>query len=136
MIIKEISQVDRFAEQMMQNAPFLIPVDIRDYNSIKNCSATLNAACIKLPIHIKRNDISSFIETINSISNENAHRLLLQICNVGSNPEAHSITVDDMNDILRGIDEHFGDIDIVWGLSTRTDCETCGYEINVIVGYK
>ena len=40
MIIKEISQVDRFAEQMMQNAPFLIPVGIRDYNNIKNCSAT------------------------------------------------------------------------------------------------
>ena len=41
-----------------------------------------------------------------------------------------------MDEILRVIDEHFGDVDIVCGLSNRDDTERCGCDINIIVGYK
>ena len=38
--------------------------------------------------------------------------------------------------ILGVIEEYFGNVDIIWGLSDRKDVDTYSYEINVIVGYK
>ena len=38
MIIKDNSQVDLFAEHILQNTPGLVPIDVRDYNNIKNSS--------------------------------------------------------------------------------------------------
>ena len=134
MIIKDISGVDLFAEQMLQDTPGVVPLGIKDYNSIKSCSSTLNAVSIKLPVDVKTG-IDEYRETIKSFSNEKAHRLMLQVCTVGNNLEQHSITIDEMTEIHKGIDEHFGDIDIVWGLSNRDDSERCGYDINIIVGY-
>ena len=133
-MIKDISGVDLFAEQILQDTPGVVQLDIKDYNSIKSCSSTLNAVSIKLPVDVKTS-IDEYREIIKSLCNEKAHRLMLQVCTVGNNLEQHSITIDEMTEIFKGIDEHFGDIDIVWGLSSREDSEICGYDINVIVGY-
>lgn len=129
------SQVDFFTKYISQNTPGIVPIDIRDYNSIKNSSRILNSGHIELPIHVKAN-IDVFREAIKAFSNEKVHKLLLEICTVGNNLKEHGITIDEMDEILKVLDEHFGDIDdIVWGLSSRDDTERCGYDINVIVGY-
>lgn len=129
------SQVDFFTKYISQNTPGIVPIDIRDYNSIKNSSRILNAGHIPLPIDVKAN-INVFREDIKAFSNDKVHKLLLEICTVGNNLKEHGITIDEMNEILGVIGEHFGDVDIVWGLSNRDDTERCGYDINIIVGYE
>ena len=129
------SQVDFYTKYISQNTPGIVPIDIRDYNSIKNSSRILNAGHIPLPIDVKAN-INVFREGVKAFSNDKVHQLLLEICTVGNNLKEHGIAIDEMDEILRVVDEYFGDVDIVWGLSNRDDTERCGCDINIIVGYK
>ena len=135
MIIKDIFRIDLLAEQMLQYTHSLVAIDIKDYNCIKNSSTTLNATSVKFSISEKAY-VDVFIETIKAFSNENAHRMLLQICVVGSSLKAYHIKTDEMVQLFDAINGHFGEIDVVWGLSDCIDSETSYCEINVIVGYR
>lgn len=135
MIITDITQIDNMAERMFGHIPNLITIDMNDYNRIKSSSTYLNATSIKLPLLVN-SGINAFIDAVAGFSKKGARKVLLQICGVSSSLEVHNIKFNEMCIILRIIEEHFGKVDIIWGLSDRKTTETYGYEINIIVGYK
>lgn len=135
MIIKEVAQIDLLAKQIFSYTPYLIPIDIRDYNRIKSYSTTLNAVRLILPFTIKDN-INIFIDTIHRFNIEGANHILLQISEVNRGLETPNITLDEINAILGIIEKHFGNVNITWGLCNNSNNKTTDCEINVIVGYK
>ena len=135
MIITDITQIDNIAERMFSQAPNLIVVDINDYNRVKRNSTVLNAASVKLPFALK-DGINIFIDTIHEFSKQDANQVLLHISGVSGSLETENITLNEINVMLGVIEEYFGNVDIIWGLSDRKDVDTNSYEINVIVGYK
>ena len=135
MIITDITQIDNIAERMFSQAPNLIVVDINDYNRVKRNSTVLNAASVKLPYALK-DGINIVIDTIQEFRKQDAHQVLLHISGVRGSLETENITLNEINVMLGVIEEYFGNVDIIWGLSDRKDVDTNSYEINVIVGYK
>lgn len=135
MIITDITQIDNIAERMFSQAPNLIVVDINDYNRVKRNSTVLNAASVKLPYALK-DGINIVIDTIQEFRKQDAHQVLLHISGVSGSLETENITLNEINVMLGVIEEYFGNVDIIWGLSDRKDVDTNSYEINVIVGYK
>lgn len=135
MIITDITQIDNMAERMFRQTPNLIVVDINDYNRVKRNSTVLNAASVKLMFALK-DGINIFIDTIQKFRKQDAHQVLLHISGVRGSLETENITLNEINVILGVIEEYFGNVDIIWGLSDRKDVDTNSYEINVIVGYK
>ena len=135
MIITDITQIDNIAERMFSQAPNLIVVDINDYNRVKRNSTVLNAASVKLPYALK-DGINIVIDTIQEFRKQDANQVLLHISGVSGSLETENITLNEINVMLGVIEEYFGNVDIIWGLSDRKDVDTNSYEINVIVGYK
>lgn len=135
MIITDITQIDNMAERMFRQTPNLIVVDINDYNRVKRNSTVLNAASVKLPFALK-DGINIFIDTIHEFSKQDVNQVLLHISGVSGSLETENITLNEINVMLGVIEEYFGNVDIIWGLSDRKDVDTNSYEINVIVGYK
>lgn len=135
MIITDITQIDNMAERMFRQTPNLIVVDINDYNRVKRNSTVLNAASVKFPFALK-DGINIFIDTIHEFSKQDANQVLLHISGVSGSLETENITLNEINVMLGVIEEYFGNVDIIWGLSDRKDVDTNSYEINVIVGYK
>ena len=135
MIITDITQIDNMAERMFRQTPNLIVVDINDYNRVKRNSTVLNAASVKLPFALN-DGINIFIDTIHEFSKQDANQVLLHISGVSGSLETENITLNEINVMLGVIEEYFGNVDIIWGLSDRKDVDTNSYEINVIVGYK
>lgn len=135
MIITDITQIDNIAERMFSQAPNLIVVDINDYNRVKRNSTVLNAASVKLPYALK-DGINIVIDTIHEFRKQDANQVLLHISGVSGSLETENITLNEINVMLGVIEEYFGNVDIIWGLSDRKDVDTNSYEINVIVGYK
>lgn len=135
MIITDITQIDNMAERMFRQTPNLIVVDINDYNRVKRNSTVLNAASVKLPYALK-DGINIVIDTIQEFRKQDAHQVLLHISGVSGSLETENITLNEINVMLGVIEEYFGNVDIIWGLSDRKDVDTNSYEINVIVGYK
>lgn len=123
------------AERMFRQTPNLIVVDINDYNRVKRNSTVLNAASVKLPFALK-DGINIFIDTIHEFSKQDVNQVLLHISGVSGSLETENITLNEINVMLGVIEEYFGNVDIIWGLSDRKDVDTNSYEINVIVGYK
>ena len=135
MIITDITQIDNIAERMFSQAPNLIVVDINDYNRVKRNSTVLNAASVKLPYALK-DGINIVIDTIQEFRKQDANQVLLHISGVSGSLETENITLNEINVMLGVIEEYFGNVDIIWGLSDRKDVDTNSCEINVIVGYK
>ena len=134
MIIKDILQIDRLAEQMFGQTDSYIRIDQRDYNRLKTISAVLNATSVKLPLNDKA-AINQFIDAINDFGPVEAHDLLLQICVPIGCLDTPNITINEVNMILSIINEHFGKISTIWGLSECDEVASDSYEVRVIVGY-
>ena len=135
MIIKDISQIDQMAEQVFSHGPNMIAVDLNDYNEFKSNSTALHAITVSLPALIKAG-IPLFAEAIKNFSKEGVHQILLQISGVSSSLEVHYITINEMNIVLKTLEEHFGKVKVIWGLSDRRSDDKSDYEVVIIVGYK
>ena len=134
MIITEITDIDNIAERILGNVPNLVALDMDDYNQIKSSSSFLNAVSVELPFYIETG-IEEFKQAIKEFNVDGAHRVLLQICGVSSSLEVRNIRLKEMHSLLCVIESHFGNVEIIWGLSDRKSDDANGYEVNIIVGY-
>ena len=157
MIITDIEQINKMAEQMFGHNPNLVAIDINDSNRLKSSSSYLNATKIQMPSFL-RDGLEQFEQAIKEFKPEGAHQILLQICGVSSQLAIEYIRLKEICLVLRVIESHFGkrnvsekmtremilsmykelyeNIDLVWGLSHPKTTETDGYEVNIVVGYK
>ena len=135
MIIKDILQIDRLAEQMFGQTDSYIRIDQGDYNRLKTTSADLNATIVKLTFNDKV-AINQFIDAVKDFGRVGAHEVLLQICVPTGCLDTSNLTINEINLILSIINEHFGKINTVWGLSECNEVSADSYDIRVIVGYR
>jgi hypothetical protein len=135
MIITEVTDIDIMAERMFCHVPNLVALEMDDYNQIKSSSTALSATHCDLPLQIETG-IDQFEQVIREFNIEGARQILLQISGVSSSFDAHNIRLCEMNSLLRVIESHFGNVEIIWGLSDRKSDDKSDYEVVIIVGYK
>ena len=133
MIITDIAQIDRIAEETFGTSPGYISVDMRDYAFIKEQSESLKA--IKLEIQALTEDVvRSLEETIIEAGEENLSNLLLYVKGKGGDEGIQSITIEKFNLFIEVLMKHYKSSDIIWGMGEDNDCSD-NISILIILGY-
>ena len=128
MIITDIKQIARIAEETFVNTKGIISVDMKDYAFIKKQSSSLKA--IKLDIsEITKRTLTVLDDTLNEICMHNECSLIMYI-NAGGNV----ITVEQMELIHISIETNVPEnSNIVWGMGENIN-DSDGFTILIIVG--
>lgn len=129
MIITDIKQIDRIAEEAFGNTKGIISVDMKDYAFIKKQSSSLKA--IKLDIsEITKRTLTVLDDALNEICMHNECNLIMYI-NAGGNV----ITVEQMELIHISIETNVPEnSNIVWGMGENIN-DSDGFTILIIVGF-
>ena len=128
MIITDIKQIDRIAEETFGNTKGIISVDMKDYAFIKKQSSSLKA--IKLDIsEITKRTLTVLDDALNENCMHNECNLIMYI-NAGGNV----ITVEQMELIHISIETNVPEnSNIVWGMGENIN-DSGGFTILIIVG--
>lgn len=128
MIITDIKQIDRIAEETFGNTKGIISVDMKDYAFIKKQSSSLKA--IKLDIsEITKRTLTVLDDAFNEICMHHECNLIMYI-NAGGNV----ITVEQMELIHISIETNVPEnSNIVWGMGENIN-DSDGFTILIIVG--
>ena len=134
MIITDVKQIDRIAEETFGKTKGIISVDMTDYTFIKEHSSSLKA------IKIEMSEISeeSFVELDKALEEVCGYKdcnILLYISGNSLDSETNAITMDQLQLFAKSIEKYVTDnSNILWGIGENTKVNN---EITtlIIVGY-
>lgn len=134
MIITDVKQIDRIAEETFGKTKGIISVDMTDYTFIKEHSSSLKA------IKIEMSEISeeSFVELDKALEEVCGYKdcnILLYISGNSLDSETNAITMDQLQLFAKSIEKYVTDnSNIIWGIGENTRVNN---EITtlIIVGY-
>lgn len=134
MIITDVKQIDRIAEETFGKTKGIISVDMTDYTFIKEHSSSLKA------IKIEMSEISeeSFVELDKALEEVCGYKdcnILLYISGNSLDSETNAITMDQLQLFAKSIEKYVTDnSNIIWGIGENTKVNN---EITtlIIVGY-
>ena len=132
MIITDIKQIDRIAEETFGNTKGIISVDMKDYAFIKEYSEYLKTIRLDVPA-LTEDVVRSFDEAIIEAGKENVSNVLLYIKGNGSDAGISAVTVEQFNMFIEVFNRHLEAANIIWGMGENIN-DSDGFTILIIVG--
>jgi len=133
MIITDIKQIDRLAEEVLTRSSAYVVVDMNDYATLKERSASLKAITLEAP-ELTAETASALGRDFTEADNGKVRNILLYINGKGGDAGIKTLTATQLQMLLNAIQSPAGTANIIWGLGdseTETDCIT----LLVILGY-
>ena len=131
MIITDIAQIDRIAEETFGEAKGIISVDMKDYAFIKDHSESLKAIKFEVPA-LTEDVVRSLDEAIIEAGKENVSNVLLYI--KGSDAGIRAVTIEQFNMFIEAFNKHLETANIIWGMGDD-DGNRENISILIILGY-
>lgn len=133
MIITDIKQIDRIAEDTFGKTKGVVSVDMKDYAFIKEHSEYLKTIRLDVPA-LTEDVVRSFDEAIVEVGNENVSNVLLYIKGNGSDAGISAVTVEQFNMFIEAFNKHLETADIIWGMGDDNESDK-NISILIILGY-
>lgn len=133
MIITDIKQIDRIAEETFGKTKGIVSVDMKDYAFIKEHSEYLKTIRLDVPA-LTEDVVRSFDEAIVEVGNENVSNVLLYIKGKGSNAGISTVTVEQFNMFIEAFNRHLETANIIWGMGDDNESDK-NISILIILGY-
>ena len=133
MIITDIAQIDRLAEETFGEAKGIISVDMKDYAFIKDHSESLKA--IKFEVSALTEDVlRSLDDAIIEAGKEDVSNVLLYIKGNGSDAGIRAVTIEQFNMFIKALNKHLETANIIWGMGDDEENRE-NISILIILGY-
>ena len=133
MIITDIKQIDRIAEETFGKTKGVVSVDMKDYAFIKENSEHLKTIRLDVPA-LTEDVVRSFDEAIVEVGNENVSNVLLYIKGNGSDAGISAVTVEQFNMFIEAFNRHLETANIIWGMGDDNESDK-NISILIILGY-
>lgn len=133
MIITDIAQIDRLAEETFGEAKGIKSVDMKDYAFIKDHSESLKA--IKFEVSALTEDVlRSLDDAIIEAGKEDVSNVLLYIKGNGSDAGIRAVTIEQFNMFIEAFNKHLETANIIWGMGDDNENRE-NISILIILGY-
>ncbi|MBO5698894.1 MAG: hypothetical protein J6R79_02685 [Bacteroidaceae bacterium] len=120
MIITDINQIDRIAEETFGNTKGIVTIDMTDYASFKKRSTSLKV--VQLDVSTLTEDVVLALnETLIESGIENVSDVLLYFKGNGSDEGIRAITVEQFNMFFEAFNKHFETANIIWGMGDDSE---------------
>ena len=133
MIITDIKQIDRIAEETFGKTKGIVSVDIKDYIYIKDHSESLKAIKFEVPA-LTEDVVRSLDEAIIEAGKENVSNVLLYIKGNGSDAGIRAVTIEQFNMFIEALNKHLETANIIWGMGDDEENRE-NISILIILGY-
>ena len=133
MIITDIAQIDRIAEETFGTTKGIVSVDMNDYKFIKEHSESLKMIKLEVP-SITEDVVHSLDEAIDDVGKENVCNVLLYIKDNGSDAGIRAVTVEQFNMFIEAFNKHLETANIIWGMGDDNESAE-NISILIILGY-
>ena len=133
MIITDIAQIDRIAEETFGTTKGIVSVDMNDYKFIKEHSESLKMIKLEVP-SLTENVVHSLDEAIDDVGKENVCNILLYIKGNGSDAGIRAVTVEQFNMFIEAFNKHLETANIIWGMGDDNESAE-NISILIILGY-
>lgn len=133
MIITDIAQIDRIAEETFGTTKGIVSVDMNDYKFIKEHSESLKMIKLEVP-SLTEDVVHSLDEAIDDVGKENVCNILLYIKGNGSDAGIRAVTVEQFNMFIEAFNKHLETANIIWGMGDDEENRE-NISILIILGY-
>ena len=133
MIITDIAQIDRIAEETFGTTKGIVSVDMNDYKFIKEHSELLKMIKLEVP-SLTEDVVHSLDEAIDDVGKENVCNILLYIKGNGSDAGIRAVTVEQFNMFIEAFNKHLETANIIWGMGDDEENRE-NISILIILGY-
>ena len=133
MIITDIAQIDRIAEETFGTTKGIVSVDMNDYKFIKEHSESLKMIKLEVP-SLTEDVVHSLDEAIDDVGKENVCNVLLYIKDNGSDAGIRAVTVEQFNMFIEAFNKHLETANIIWGMGDDNESAE-NISILIILGY-
>lgn len=133
MIITDIAQLDRIAEETFGTTKGIVSVDMNDYKFIKEHSESLKMIKLEVP-SLTEDVVHSLDEAIDDVGKENVCNVLLYIKGNGSDAGIRAVTVEQYNMFIEAFNKHIETANIIWGMGDDNESAE-NISILIILGY-
>lgn len=133
MIITDVKQIERIAEETFGKTKGIVSVDMKDYAFIKEHSESLKAIKFEVPV-LTEDVVRSFDEAIIEAGKENVSNVLLYIKGNGSDAGIRALTIEQFNMFIEVFNKHIEPSNIIWGMGDDNECVD-NISILIILGY-
>lgn len=133
MIITDIKQIDRIAEDTFGKTKGIVSVDMKDYAFVKEHSESLKAIKFEVPA-LTEDVVRSLDEVIIEAGKENVSNVLLYIKGNGSDAGIRAVTIEQFNMFNEAFNRHLETANIIWGMGDDNECVE-NISILIILGY-
>ena len=133
MIITDIKQIDRIAEETFGKTKSIVSVDMKDYAFIKEHSESLKV--IKFEVSALTEDVVRSLDAaIIEAGKENVSNVLLYIKGNGSDAGIRAVTIEQFNMFIEALNKHIETANIIWGMGDDEENRE-NISIIIILGY-
>lgn len=133
MIITDIAQIDRIAEETFGTTKGIVSVDMNDYKFIKEHSESLKMIKLEVP-SLTEDVVHSLDEAIDDVGKESVCNILLYIKGNGSDAGIRAVTVEQFNMFIEAFNKHLETANIIWGMGDDNESAE-NISILIILGY-
>lgn len=133
MIITDIKQIDRIAEETFGKTKSIVSVDMKDYAFIKEHSECLKVIKFEVPA-LTEDVVRSLDEAIIEAGKENVSNVLLYIKGNGSDAGIRAVTIEQFNMFIEALNKHIETANIIWGMGDDEENRE-NISIIIILGY-
>ena len=133
MIITDIAQIDRIAEETFGTTKGIVSVDMNDYKFIKEHSESLKMIKLEVP-SLTEDVVHSLDKAIDDVGKENVCNVLLYIRGNGSDAGIRAVTVEQFNMFIEAFNKHLETANIIWGMGDDNESAQ-NISILIILGY-
>ena len=133
MIITDIAQIDRIAEETFGTTKGIVSVDMNDYKFIKEHSESLKVIKFEVPA-LTEDVVRSLDDAIIEAGKENAGNVLLYIKGNGSDAGIRAVTIEQFNMFIEALNKHLETANIIWGMGDDEENRE-NISILIILGY-
>ena len=133
MIITDIKQIDRIAEETFGKTKSIVSVDMKDYAFIKEHSESLKVIKFEVPA-LTEDVVRSLDDAIIEAGKENVSNVLLYIKGNGSDAGIRAVTIEQFNMFIEVLNKHLETANIIWGMGDDEENRE-NISILIILGY-
>lgn len=133
MIITDIAQIDRLAEDSFGKTKGIVSVDMKDYTFIKEHSESLKVIKFEVPT-LTEDVVRSLDEAIIEAGKENVSNVLLYIKGNGGDAGIRAVTIEQFNILIEAFNKHLETANILWGMGDDNENRE-NISILIILGY-
>ena len=133
MIITDIKQIDRIAEETFGKTKGIVSVDMKDYAFIKEHSESLKVIKFEVPA-LTEDVVRSLDDAIVEAGKETVSNVLLYIKGNGSDAGIRAVTIEQFNMFIEALNKHLETANIIWGMGDDEENRE-NISILIILGY-